>query len=152
MAIDISSINTFIKPAVIALGYELWGVEFLPGKKHAVLRIYIDSESGITIDDCAIATRQISAILDVEESFTLQNYTLEVSSPGLDRPLFTLDQYKRYIGSIIHITLQVPKLGRRHFKGTIQQINGDIIELNVDNEIFSIAFNEIKKARLEPKF
>lgn len=136
----------------MVLGYELWGIEFLPGKRSATLRVYIESEKGITVEDCAMATRQISAVLDVEESFKLHNYILEVSSPGLDRPLFTLDQYKRYIGDVIHITLQIPKQGRRHFKGIIQQINGEIIELNVDNEIYSIAFNEIKKARLEPKF
>ena len=97
-----AQLDELIRPAVVALGYELWACEYIPQGKYSLLRIYIDSEQGITLDDCEKVSGQISAILDVEDPIHGQ-YTLEVSSPGLDRPLYTAEHYQRYIGQMIKL-------------------------------------------------
>ena len=136
-----------IEPAVSALGFELLGVEYLPQGRHSMLRIYIDHEEGITVDDCGDVSHQVSAVLDVEDPIRGE-YTLEVSSPGLDRPLFTLEHYARFAGHLAEVKAHAPVNGRRKFKGRINGVEGDEVILDVDGEEFRLAIANIEKAHL----
>ena len=107
-------IRELLEPAVEALGFVVWGLEYLSQGRHTLLRLYIDDENGVGVDDCAAVSRQVSSILDVEDPIS-GDYTLEVSSPGLDRLLFQLEQYPDYAGEWIEIRLRVPFEGRRKF-------------------------------------
>ena len=141
-------IADLIDPAVSALGYELLGVEFLSQGKHSLLRIYIDSEDGIGIEDCENASRQISAVLDVEDPVSSQ-YSLEVSSPGLDRPLFTAEQFARFAGQHVAMKLHAPAEGRRKLSGKIIAVDGQTITIGVDGENVDVDINDIQKANLK---
>ncbi|GGI72841.1 ribosome maturation factor RimP [Shewanella gelidii] len=140
-----------LTPAVEALGYQLWGVEFVSAGKHSVVRLYIDSEKGIFIEDCAEASRQVSAVLDVEDPISTE-YTLEVSSPGVDRPLFTAEQYAAYLGEEIKVQLTMPVGGSRNLKGIITQIEGTMLTVKVNGEELIIALDNIRKGNLIAKF
>ncbi|MCZ2721136.1 ribosome maturation factor RimP [Marinomonas sp. 15G1-11] len=146
-------LEDLIRPVVEGLGYEFWGMEYLAQGKDSVLRIFIetDLESGISVDDCAKVSRQASSILDVEDPITGE-YNLEVSSPGLDRPLFNLSQYEKYIGSIISLRLRVPFDGRRKFKGLLTALENDDVVIRVDQEEYLLPIDLIEKANLVPQF
>jgi len=144
-------LQELIEPSVIALGVELWGIEFLSQGKHSTLRVYIDSEeNGITVDDCAKVSHQISGIMDVEDPIA-GNYTLEVSSPGVDRPLFTLEQFAAYAGSHIQLRLRIAYEGRRKFKGILNGIEGDDILVAVDEEEHMLPIEYIDFAHILPQ-
>ena len=134
-------------PVVESMGFELVGVEFHGSEHHGVLRIYIDSENGIVVDDCAVVSRQISALLDVEDPIA-QAYDLEVSSPGINRPLFKLEDYQRFSGLPAKVKLGVALNGRKNFSGTLQGIDNDQVLIEVDNETFELPFHDIAKANL----
>ncbi|PCI18333.1 MAG: ribosome maturation factor RimP [Piscirickettsiaceae bacterium] len=137
-----------IQPAVEGLGYEFVGAEFVGQGKESVLRVYIDSENGILVGDCSKVSHQISGVLDVEDPISGQ-YTLEVSSPGLERPLFSLEHFKRFKGSVVKLELRQATLeGQRKFTGDILEVNKGIICLHVDEEEVEIPFSLIKKARI----
>ena len=140
-----------IAPAVEAVGYVLWGVEYLPQGKHAILRVYIDHENGITVDDCEIASKQASAVLDVEDPIS-SHYTLEVSSPGLDRALFTPEQFRFYCGDTIYCRVTPPINHRRKFTGELLSVEAEHIVMMVDEQSVNIPFNQIDKARVVPQF
>jgi ribosome maturation factor RimP len=142
-----AQLQAIIEPAVTALGYELVGVEYLSQGKHSVLRVYIDQEQGISVEDCAEVSRQVSAVLDVEDPIKGE-YTLEVSSPGLDRPLFTLEQYQRYSGSLAEIRLRSPLEGRRKFKGRMHGVRDEQVVIDVDGVEYLLALDNIEKANL----
>ncbi len=136
------------EPVVESMGYELVGVEFSGGGSHGTLRVYIDHENGVNVDDCASISHQISAILDVEEPIQ-QAYDLEVSSPGLDRPLFKLTDFERFSGQAVKIKMSAGLHGRRNFKGVLQGvIDSKWIEVEVDGEIFQLPLADIGKANL----
>jgi ribosome maturation factor RimP len=140
-------IAELVTPTVNALGLELWGVEQIAQGKFSVLRVYIESEQGVTVDDCAQVSRQISSLLDVEDPIPGE-YTLEVSSPGLDRPLFYLEQYEQYTGNEVNIRLRTPLAGRRRFKGRIVEIKEGSVCLEVDGEEFVLPFPDIDKTNV----
>jgi len=140
-------LQAIIEPAVTALGYELVGIELLSQGKHSVLRVYIDHEEGISVDDCADVSHQVSAVLDVEDPIT-GLYTLEVSSPGLDRPLFTEAHYQRYTGQQAEIRLRSPLEGRRKFKGRLQSVQDGQVVIEVDGVEYSLSLDNIEKANL----
>lgn len=145
-------LHDIIAPAVEALGYELVGVEHLAQGRHSLLRIYIDSPNGINVDDCATVSHQVSAVLDVEDPIQ-GHYTLEVSSPGLDRPLFSADHYRRFIGNEIQVRLRVPLEGRRKFKGKLVDISDDdVVVLEVEGSEYRLPLDEIEKAQLVPQW
>lgn len=135
------------RPVVESMGYELVGVEFSGGEHHGVLRVYIDRAEGITVDDCAAVSHQLSAQLDVEDPIE-QAYDLEVSSPGIDRPLFEADDYTRFAGHKAKIRLAVPLNGRKNFKGMLQGMQDDSVLIDVDSEIFALPIHDIAKANL----
>jgi ribosome maturation factor RimP len=141
-------IADLLNPAVSALGYELLGVEFLSQGKHSLLRVYIDSDNGIGIEDCENASRQISAVLDVEDPVSSQ-YSLEVSSPGLDRPLFTAEQFARFVGEHAVIKLHAQVEGRRKLSGKILAVEGQTITFAVDGDKLDVELNDIQKANLK---
>ncbi len=148
MSANEAQLSELIRPTVEALGVELWGLEFLIQGKYSVLRVYIDRpEEGVTIDDCEKVSRQISGIFDVEDPIAGE-YTLEVSSPGMDRPLFTLAQFARFIGSEAAVRLRAPLEGRRKYKGIIQSVSEDSLCLVVDGKQFQLPGNSIDKANL----
>jgi len=140
-------IAEMISPTVEALGLELWGIEHMSQGKYSTLRIFIESEEGVTLDDCEKVSRQVSAILDVEDPIAGE-YTLEVSSPGLDRPLFTIDQFENYSGSEVSIRLSNGVNGRRKFKGLITEVSGDTVCVDVDGENFALPHSDIERANI----
>ena len=137
-------------PTVEALGFELWGVEYLSQGRHTLLRLYIESPDGITVDDCAAVSEQVSAVLDVEDPITGE-YTLEVSSPGMDRLLFKLEQYPAYVGEVVDLRLRTAFEGRRKYKGILKGIEGEDVVLHVDDHEYLLPHDAIDKARVEPR-
>ena len=140
-------VQELIEPAVVALGYELVGVEYIPQGKHSLLRVYIDTEDGINLDDCTRVSHQVSGLLDVEDIIKGQ-YNLEVSSPGLDRPLFTLEHFRRFTGHEAKIKLTMPLDGQRKFKGTINGVREDAVLLEVEGNEVELPVSLIDKANL----
>ncbi len=136
---------------VAASGYELVGLEFIRAGQHSTLRIYIDHENGITVDDCAEVSHQVSAVLDVEDPITVA-YNLEVSSPGMERPLFKAAHYDQFIGHEVSIVLKMAVANRRKWKGIIQSVEGETVTVTVDGQEESFAISNISKANLIPKF
>lgn len=141
-------LDNLIESTVTGLGYELWGYDYRPHSDNAFLRIYIDSEDGITVDDCATVSNQISAVFDVEDPIPTA-YTLEISSPGIDRMLFTPEQYQPYIGCTVKIKTRIALNNRRNYKGKLETVTDDTVTLHIDNETFEIPFDAIEQARLK---
>jgi ribosome maturation factor RimP len=135
------------EPTIEALQLELWGVEHIQQGKYSLLRIYIDADQGITADDCANVSRQLGALLDVEDPIAGE-YTLEVSSPGLDRPLFTAKQFEQFVGSEVSLRMRSAIEGRRKFQGSIVKLDGDNIFLHVDGEDYELPHADIDKANI----
>lgn len=144
-------VQAIIEPAVTALGYELVGIEYLSQGRHSLLRIYIDSEEGITVDDCADVSHQVSAVLDVEDPIK-GVYTLEVSSPGLDRPLFKAADFERYAGERVDVRLRLPLDGRRRFKGTLLGVRDEKVIVEVEGTDYLLPLQDIDKANLVPEW
>jgi ribosome maturation factor RimP len=140
-----------LESAVEALGFELLGVEFVRAGSHSTLRVYIDHEDGITVDNCADVSHQVSAILDVEDPIA-NEYTLEVSSPGMDRPLFKPAHYEDVVGETIRVRVNVPQDGRRNFKGELVSVEQDMINVKVDGQEYSLLIDNVAKANLVAKF
>jgi ribosome maturation factor RimP len=147
----IESLKEMLEPAVNAVGMELWGIEYLSQGKHSILRVYIDSEDGVTIDNCEAASHQVSGVLDVEDPINGE-YNLEVSSPGMDRPLFNFDQFAMYQGELIKVRLQMAVNGMRNFTGKLLEAKDDALTFQVDNQQLSVSINQIDKANLVPIF
>lgn len=143
------NVQKLVAPVVASLGYELVGVEFLPQGGHGLLRVYIDNEAGITLDDCQRVSHQLSGVLDVEDAIK-GRYHLEISSPGLDRPLFTAEHFQRFAGRRVNMRLAVATDGRRKFRGVLQGMKGDEVVLDVDGEVISVPLSVIDKANLVP--
>lgn len=154
-----TEIANMLAPTVQALGLELLGAEYLPAPGSATLRLYIDvplaeqPERVVNIDDCERVSREVSAQLDVEDPIS-GNYTLEVSSPGVDRPLFTLDQFARHVGESAKVGLKLPQDNRRRLQGTIVRVEaaaGQVV-FDVDGSEMAVAFDNIDKARIVPNW
>lgn len=144
-------LEEMLAPVVESLGCDFWGLELRMQGKQSLLRIFIEKEAGIAVEDCENVSRQVSSVLDVEDPIAGE-YTLEVSSPGMDRPLFTLEQYARYVGENVSLKLRVAFEGRRNFAGALTAIENDEIVLLVDSEEYILPFELIDKARVVPKF
>ena len=144
---SVTLVTELIDTTIQVLGLDLWGVELLQQGKYSLLRIYIEREEGVTIEDCEKVSRQVSALLDVEDPIAGE-YTLEVSSPGMDRPLFSIEHYLKYVGSEVDLKLRRPINGRRKFKGQIIKISGDIVGLLVEGSEYSLEFSDIEKASI----
>ena len=145
------NLQEMLQGAVEDLGCELWGIECQRTGRFMTVRLFIDKEGGVTVDDCADVSRQVSAILDVEDPIA-DKYNLEVSSPGLDRPLFTLLQFERYIGQDIAVHLRIPVMERRKWQGKLERIENDMVTLIVDGQEQVLVFGNIQKANVVAKF
>ena len=148
MASKEQQLTDLLKPVIEALGFEFWGLEYLSQGKDSVLSVYIDSEKGIMVDDCATVSRQVSGIMDVEDPINGE-YNLEVSSPGMDRPIFTVEQFNRYVGEFVDVKLRYAFEGRRKFKGKLVAIeDGEDIVVHVDTHEYILPIDAIDKANL----
>ena len=144
-------LTKMLQPLVESLGYEFVGLERSSRPGNAVLRIYIDHEHGVGLDDCSNVSREVAALLDVEDLIS-GHYNLEISSPGLDRPLFTLAQFGQFAGKEIQLTLFAPADGRRKFKGRILGVQAECIHLDLGGAEIALNFSNIAKARLVPDY
>ena len=144
-------LDEMIRPVVEGLGFEFWGMEFVSQGKHSVLRVFIDSENGIMLEDCEAVSRQVSGVMDVEDPIAGE-YALEVSSPGMDRPLYTLDQFERYAGHKVSLKLRMPSDGRRKFEGVLKGIEGNDVVMVVEDNEYLFPVDSIDKANVVPQF
>jgi ribosome maturation factor RimP len=142
------SLTVLLDRVVTGLGYDLVGHELTKtGEGGRTLRVYIDLPGGIRLEDCERVSHQLSAALDVDDPIR-GAYTLEISSPGLDRPLFTLDHFRRFVGREAKVVLRNPVAGRRRFKATIRQVGAETVDLEEGGETLEVPFSLIDKARL----
>lgn len=155
MAILEDKLQQLLTPVIESFGCELWGIEVIRAGKFLTLRIYIDKDGGVGVDDCADVSNLISSILDVEDLIQ-DKYNLEVSSPGIERRLFNLDQYNKYLGQELSLTLRLAQHDRRKWQGKLIEITGDLVhlELNYDNKTTTeqFVFSNILKANLVVSF
>ncbi|MFW4779621.1 ribosome maturation factor RimP [Pseudomonas aeruginosa] len=151
MSSKLEQLQALLAPVVEALGYECWGVEFISQGRHSVLRVYIDRPEGILIDDCEAVSRQVSGILDVEDPISGE-YTLEVSSPGMDRPLFALEQFAKHAGEQVKIRLRSPYEGRRNYQGILRGVEEQDVVVLVDDHEYLLPIDSIDKANIIPRF
>lgn len=138
-----------LEPLIERLGYELTDLELKTGGADGILRIFIDKADGIDIEDCEKVSRQVSAILDVEDPVQ-GNYALEVSSPGLDRTLTKPAHFKQFMGQDVRVKLRFPLSGRRNYRGSLKSADEEKIEVEVDGESHSLPIATIESARLIP--
>ncbi len=140
-------LSEMLKPAVEALGYEFLGIEYVGQGINSVLRIYIDHDNGIGVEDCSKVSHQVSGILEVEDPITNQ-YTLEVSSPGLDRPLFDLPHFVKVVGETVNLKCHIGADGRRKFKGKLIVVSEQLLVIEVDGLLYELDFQDVDKANL----
>lgn len=143
-------IQQLLEPGARALGFEILAVELSGAGRNSTLRVYLDGPDGVTLDDCSAVSRQLSAILDVEDPLA-GRYALEVSSPGLDRPLTKPVHFRRFVGHKVKIQLTSARDGRRRFSGTLQSADEERLALTVDGTTVEVPYADIEKARLVPE-
>ncbi|MEW5792090.1 MAG: ribosome maturation factor RimP [Pseudomonadota bacterium] len=146
-----ADLDGLFRSTVESLGYELVDVEFVRAGRQPLLRLYIDAPEGVTVDDCALVSRQVSALLDVEDVIP-GAYRLEVSSPGLDRPLKRREDFVRFAGHKVNLRLHQPMDGQRRFVGELVGVEGGAVLLRVDDDVKRFQFTDIAKTRLVPEF
>ena len=151
MASRQEQLHELIKPVVESLDCVLWGLEYMSQGRHSTLRIFIDDANGVSVEDCEKVSRQVSSVMDVEDPITGE-YTLEVSSPGTDRPLYTVEQYTRFVGEQVAIRLRVPFEGRRKFSGLLSGVEADDVKVVVDDFEYLLPIESIDKANIIPQF
>ena len=145
-----ANLMQLLQPTIESMGFELWGIELVSPGKRPTLRIYIDADDGVSIDHCAQVSNQVSGVLDVENPINGE-YTLEVSSPGVDRLLFRPEHYAAYEGEVLDIRLRLPVAGRRRFKGFLVAMNDESITLQIDDDEFELPRRSIDRARAFPR-
>ena len=153
MAKIADKIEELINPVIVDMGYELVGIDYIASGKHSTVRVYIDSDKGIGLDDCEVVSRQISAIFDVEDPVSGQ-YNLEVSSPGIERPLFHIGHYQRFLGHDVKLRLLRPMNGQRKFNGAIGSVSevNNSVELVTELGPVTLDIDMIEKANLVADF
>lgn len=150
----IAELESMLAPCVadVGNGLALWGVEYVPGERRSLLRVYIDAAGRpVTLEDCESVSREISALLDVNDPIS-GKYSLEVSSPGLDRPLFTAAQYQGFVGARVKLTLALPVEGRKRLQGDIVSSDGSTLVLREGEQTIEVPHSAIHKARIVPDF
>ena len=138
-----------LEPTIEQLGYELSDLELKLGGRDVVVRVFIDKPDGVDLSDCEMVSRQLSAVLDVEDALP-GHYTLEVSSPGLDRKLTKPAHFQRFTGETVRVKLRFPVDGRRNFRGALRAADDEKIEVEIDGESHSLQIATIESARLVP--
>ena len=146
-----ADIEALLAPVVALEGCEIWGVEYRAQGRHSKLAIYIDSEQGIGVDDCERVSRRVSDVLEVEEVFS-GAYTLEVSSPGMDRILFKPEQYGRCRGEEIEVRLNYPVDGSKRIKGVLMGLEDGEVVVRVGEDDYLLPLENVQRARVVPRF
>lgn len=142
-----AAIEAVIEPVVSGLGYEFVGAQFGQAENGQTLRVFIDTAEGISVDDCVAVSHQLSAVLDVEDTIK-SAYQLEVSSPGIDRPLFTDAHFESQIGETVKAKMSVAVDGRRNFKGQLVQVNKDEAVIEVDGIDYTLPISDVEEAHV----
>lgn len=138
-----------LEPTVERMGYEISDLELRLGGRDGVVRVFIDHPGGVGLADCEAVSRQLSALLDVEDPLP-GHYVLEVSSPGLDRKLTKPAHFRRFVGEDVRVRLRAPLEGRRNFRGTLKAVEDGDIAVEVDGEVHRLSMAAIESARLVP--
>ncbi len=147
-------LQDIIEPAVTSIGYDFVGIEYHRNSVNSLLRVFIDKDGGVNLDDCMAVNSQVSGVLDVSDPIA-GKYSLEISSPGLDRPLFSIQDFFKFKGSEVKLRVSQPINKQRNFKGIIDNtdIEKETIELKLENEtLIEIKFSQIDVAKLVPKY
>jgi len=144
-------LSNMIDPIVQSFGCELWGVEYRTAKASAHLRVFIDKQEGVSIDDCSKVSRQLSAVFDVEDPIKVP-YQLEVSSTGIDKPMMSMAHYQRYQGHVVKIKLQRPIDGRRKLQGQILSAEADTVVIEEQGTEYALPYDAIGRGRLVIEF
>jgi ribosome maturation factor RimP len=139
------------EPVVKGMGYELVEIEYQPNPKHGVLRLFIDKKSGIQVEDCSAVSKQISAVIDVEDPIP-GHFNLEISSPGMDRPLRRAEDFQQYSGEVVKIKTSMAFEGQRNFKGRLKGLEEDLVIVECEDKEVRLPITAIDKARLVPDF
>jgi len=143
-------IETVIEPVVSGLGYEFVGAQFGQGENGQTLRVFIDTENGVVVEDCVAVSKQLSAVLDVEDTIK-SAYQLEVSSPGVDRPLFTVSQFSEQKNEVVKVKMAVAVDGRRNFKGRLVDVENEAAIIEVDGIDYALPVSDVEEAHLVAK-
>lgn len=151
MASKHDELKALLQPVVEAMDCELWGLEYFSQGRHSTVRLFIDAPDGVSLEDCERVSRQVSSVLDVEDPIAGE-YSLEVSSPGMDRPLYTLEHFARYAGERVAVRLRSAFEGRRKFTGLLNGIEGDDVLVVVDDNEYLLPIDLIDKANIIPRF
>ena len=141
------SLEALVAPIVESMGFEFWGMQQSGGSNNALLRIYIDSENGVNVEDCAVVSRQLSHMLDVEDPISGE-YRLEISSPGVERPFFTLEQYSRYTGEYIKVKLRRSFDGRRQFSGVLVAVENEELLVRDQEHEYALPYEWVDKGQV----
>jgi ribosome maturation factor RimP len=144
-----AALENLIAPIVGSLGLTWVGLQYFPQGKRSVLRLFVDKPGGLSVEDCGRVSRQVNTVLSVENPITGE-YTLEVSSPGLDRLLFSVEQCHEQIGKSVFIQLVVPKAGTRNFKGKLERVEGSLISILTESGEVTFSFDDMSEMRLVP--
>jgi len=144
-------IEKLVEPTVTALGYQFEGLEYQVQGKYSVLRIFIDKVGGVTVEDCQQVSRHVGALLGVEEVIKA-GYNLEVSSPGLDRLLFTQEQFEKQLGKMLSVKLAVARDNKKNYTGTLQEVSNEEIILTAGVETVKLSLAEVDEARVVPQW
>ena len=147
MKLDSDGLEALFAPVVQGLGFSLWGVALRSSQHHALVKIFIDHKDGITVDNCSEVSHQISGILDVEDPISVA-YTLEVSSPGVERPLMKREHFEMYLGREIKVRLSWAVQERKNFLGTLSKLSEEEVTMEVDGELVEFPLNAVKRANL----
>lgn len=145
-------LQQLIEPLVNSLGFSLWGLKMATGKQRGVLKVFIESEDGVTVDQCAEVSRNLSVMLDVEDPIP-GRYSLEVSSPGIEREFFKADQMRPYVGQEVTVHLKDPDEGRKNFAGTLTKAEADAFEIQEpEGGCLTFTWDKVKQTRLRYRF
>lgn len=144
-------LEQLLGPTVRGLGCEMWGIEYFPAGRPPMLRVYIDAPDGVTVDDCERVSHQLSGVLDVEAPIR-SDYTLEVSSPGLDRVLFKPEQYAAYVGEDVDVRLKFPLEGMRKVVGRLTGATTSEVLVEADGATLAVPVDQVRRTRIVPRF
>lgn len=145
------ALQDIVRPEVEALGFSLWGIDVASAGSKALVRIYIDADNGVSIDDCAAVSRQVGTVLEVEDIMH-GAYVLEVSSPGLERRFFDAGQMLPYLGRTVIVRLHEAREDVKKFSGKLAAVDGDVVVLESDGDEIRFDWDQIKKTTLVHDF
>ena len=146
-----AELEALLSPVVALEDCEIWGVEYFSRGKHSKLALYIDREEGISVEDCERVSRRVSDVLDVEEALS-GAYTLEVSSPGMDRILFKPEQFERCTGEKVEVRLNYPVEGSKRIVGVLVGLEDGEAVVRVDEDEYLLPLENVQRARVVPQF